>query len=115
VYHGDSVAGLIDWEFAAPADRLCDPAALVGLSVRGPRPDATDHDRRVAATRVALDAIADGYGMDDVLRRGLPAATALVLDDTAAHWRATGVEVADVDRVAWRAAWFREHADELRV
>jgi hypothetical protein len=113
VYRGDVVTALIDWEFAAPGDPLCDPAALLGLSVRGPRPDAADHDRRTAATRLGLAAIADGYGMDECSRRRLPEAAAIVLEDTATHWRSSGGDNADADRLVWRATWFRDHAEEL--
>jgi hypothetical protein len=113
VYRGTRPTALIDWEFAAPADALCDPAALLALSVRGPRPDAPDHERRESATRAAFEAIADGYGMDGSQRRRLPAAAAVVLDDTVTHWRASGSGGADADRLAWRAAWFRRRGAVL--
>jgi hypothetical protein len=113
VYEHGALRALVDWEFAAPGDPLCDPAALLALSVRGPRPDADDHARREAATRTALDAIADGCGMDDATRRRLPYAASVVLDDTVAHWRAIGDGGADAERLAWRADWFRRRGDTL--
>ena len=81
VYRDRHLVGLIDWEFAAPAHRCCDPAALLAVSVRGPRPDVDDNTRRAAATKLAAAAIADGYGMTDEEVRALPKMAAAVLDD----------------------------------
>lgn len=110
VYRHSRVAGLIDWEFAAPADPICDPAALLAVGVRGPRPDAHDHPRRARAVMLAAAAIADCYAMSNQLWQRLPMAAALVLDDTARHWRTTGADDDEIHRLNWRANWFRNIA-----
>ncbi len=112
VYRGADVAALIDWEFAAPGDPLCDPAALVALYVRGPRPDADDLPRREAATASAFAAVVRGYGMSSEQVARLPAAAALVLDDTAG-FLGSRAGPGIVPNLRWRATWFREHADHL--
>lgn len=113
VYRGSSAVAFIDWEFAAPGDPICDPAALLALCTRGARPDVADSERRAAATAIALDAIADGYGMSDAQRHSLPLAAAAVLEDTVEHWRATGAATAVLWRTSWRAAWFRAQGERL--
>ena len=81
VYRHQQLVGLIDWEFAAPSHRCCDPAALLAVSVRGPHPDVNDNDRRAAATRLATTVIAAGYGMTEGEVHALPEMAAKVLDD----------------------------------
>lgn len=112
VYRDERLVGLIDWEFAAPAHRCHDPAALLAVSVRGPRPDAPDNDRRAVATRLAVAAIATGYGMTDAEVRLLPAMAATILDD-ARSFQAASMSDAERDRSAWRASWLRENGDDL--
>jgi hypothetical protein len=111
VYRADRVVALIDWEFAAPADPLHDPAALLALSIRGPRPDRDDVRRRARAARLAANAIAHGFGMSDAEFARLPEIAAAVLDDAAEFLGAT--DSAFADRSRWRAAWFRDHAAGL--
>lgn len=53
--------------------------------------------------------------MNDDQRRAMPAAAALVLDDAATFWAPQGVDEERLIAVRWRAAWFREHADDLLV
>ncbi|HSM67190.1 MAG TPA: phosphotransferase [Ilumatobacteraceae bacterium] len=112
VYRDRHLVGLIDWEFAAPADRCCDPAALLAVSVRGPRPDVEDNTRRAAATKLAAAAIADGYGMSHEEVRSLPAMAAAVLDD-ARHFQAGSISDDERLRSAWRSQWLRDNADYL--
>lgn len=112
VYDDTGVVALVDWEFAAPADPVCDPAALVALSVRGPRPDADDHPRREAATVLAIAAVAAGFAMSSEQLAALPSAAAAVLEDTAEFLGSRG-EPGVVGNLRWRATWFREHADRL--
>jgi hypothetical protein len=112
VYRDQRIVGLIDWEFAAPSHRCCDPAALLAVSVRGPRPDAPDNDRRALATKQALAAIATGYGMTEDEVRALPDMAAAVLDD-ARTFQAGSMSDAEHQGAAWRSSWLREHADVL--
>jgi aminoglycoside phosphotransferase (APT) family kinase protein len=110
---GGGVRALIDWEFAAPGDALVDPAGLLALSIRGPRPDADDPDRRARAAQLALDAIADGYAMSQQQRRRLPQLAAIVIDDAVAYWVTASRDRTDLDAHRWRARWFREHDDSF--
>jgi Ser/Thr protein kinase RdoA (MazF antagonist) len=112
VYQADRLVGLIDWEFAAPAHRCCDPAALLAVSVRGPRPDADDNTRRAHATRLAVETIARGHDMTDAEVRALPAMAATVLDDAVA-FRAASMGDDERDRYLWRSRWLRENAEHL--
>jgi aminoglycoside phosphotransferase (APT) family kinase protein len=112
VYRDRHLVGLIDWEFAAPADRCCDPAALLAVSIRGPRPDVEDNTRRAAAAKLAAAAIADGYGMSHEEVRSLPAMAAAVLDD-ARRFRAGSISDDERLRSAWRSRWLRNNADYL--
>jgi len=113
VYVSGRPSALIDWEFAAPADRRHDLAALLAMDVRGPRPGASDAPRRAHATKIALDAIAAGYGLDDNERAGLPDIAAAVLDDAAAFWGRRGNAGDHLARMSWRARWFRSNASWL--
>lgn len=108
VYSDRRLVGLIDWEFAAPGHRCSDPAALLAVSIRGPRPDADDNDRRSAATRQAVLAIGAGYGMTDTELRSLPDMAAAVLDDAVA-FQARSMGDADRARFEWRARWLRDN------
>ena len=112
VYRDRHLVGFIDWEFAAPAHRCCDPAALLAVSVRGPRPDVDDNTRRAAATKLAATAIADGYDMTDEEVCALPEMAAAVLDDAR---RFQGMSTSDDERLrsAWRSRWLRDNADQL--
>jgi Ser/Thr protein kinase RdoA (MazF antagonist) len=112
VYRDRHLVGLIDWEFAAPAHRCCDPAALLAVSVRGPRPDGDDQARRAAATKLAAAAIADGYGMTDEEIRALPTMAAAVLDD-ARSFQAGSMSEDERLRAAWRSRWLRDNTDYL--
>ena len=112
VYRDRQLVGLIDWEFAAPAHRCCDPAALLAVSVRGPRPDVDDNTRRAAATKLAAMAIADGYGMTDEEIRTLPEMAAAVLDD-ARRFQAGSMSDEERLRSAWRSRWLRDENDYL--
>lgn len=115
VYRGGQLAAFIDWEFAAPADPLCDPAALLGLYTRIPKPYVADNDRREQACRVSLHAIAEGYSMTDEQRCDLPDAAATVIEDAAAFWstRPDAPDEATFERMRWRAAWLRDNAVAL--
>ena len=112
VYRHRQLVGLIDWEFAAPSHRCCDPAALLAVSVRGPRPDVDDNSRRAAATRLAATAIAAGYGMTNDEVQALPEMAATILDDARAF---QGESMSDEDRhrSAWRSRWLRDNTDYL--
>ena len=115
VFRSDRPVGLIDWEFAAPAAPIYDPAGLLALAIRGPKPDVADNRRRAEAAEQAADAIIAGYGPEPgrtrpFSRDDLYAAAAVVLDDAADHWTAEGTNLASVDALRWRAAWFREQA-----
>ena len=111
VYRDGRLVGMIDWEFAAPADPLDDPAALLAHGIRGPRPDVDDGARRQAATVVAAQAIADGYGMDAADRARLAEAAARSLEDAADFWSEIGRDAGTIARSRWRAQWFRDHAE----
>lgn len=113
VFRAGVPVSLIDWEFAAPADRLCDLAGLLATEVRGPRMDADDHGRRVQAVRLALSAIAVGYGLSPAERADLPLAAAAVLIDAAAFWTTVGLPPEQSDRAVWKADWFTKNADRL--
>ena len=112
VYRGDQIAALIDWEFAAPGDALYDPASLVALGVRGPRVDATDNERREAATAAAFRAVADGYAMTEAQRMAVPAAAAVILEDTA-EFLGDRASPGVPEHLRWRADWFRGNASRL--
>jgi aminoglycoside phosphotransferase (APT) family kinase protein len=107
VYRGGRPTALIDWEFAAPAAATCDLAGLLALSVRAPRPDAEDNDRRSAAAAMACESIVSGYGLDDRSAAGLPLDAATVLDDAAEFWTTTGHDAQMISHARWRAEWFR--------
>lgn len=115
VYQEGRPAVLIDWEFAAPADPLCDPAALLGLYTRLPKPDVADNARRERALKLAVNSIADGYGASDDQRMALPNAAAAVIDNAADFWsaRPDRPDEAVIARMRWRSAWLREHADAI--
>jgi hypothetical protein len=106
VYRDRAPVALIDWEFAAPADPLCDVAGLLAMSVRAPRPGVSDNDRRSRAVVLAQDALAAGYGLGPDEARRLPAAAAAVLDDAATYWESLGVEHERIAAARWRARWF---------
>jgi hypothetical protein len=112
VYRDRHLVGLIDWEFAAPSHRCCDPAALLAVSVRGPRPDVNDNTRRAAATKLAAAAIADGYGMTNEEIRALPEMAAAVLDD-ARRFQELSMSNDERHRSAWRSRWLRDNTDYL--
>lgn len=107
VYREGLPFALIDWEFVAPADLVCDLAGLLALSVRAPRPDVEDNHRRTEAVALALEAIVDGYRLDAESARRLPEAAAVVLDDAASYWTEQGGDVNQILSARWRAAWFR--------
>lgn len=112
VYRDRQLVGLIDWEFAAPAHRCCDPAALLAVSIRGPRPDVDDNARRAAATKLAATAIANGYDMTDEEVCALPEMAAAVLDD-ARMFQVASMSDGERHRSAWRSRWLRDNIDEL--
>jgi aminoglycoside phosphotransferase len=105
------LVGLIDWEHAGPAHPLSDCGTLLGLEIRGPRPDADDQPRREEAARRAADAIADQYGMDDIQRSQLPLAAAAALRHVASARRGAGTNAVEIDRLMWRSAWFEKRRD----
>lgn len=109
VFRDEQLVGLIDWEFAAPADPGCDTAALLAMDARGPRLGADDQDRRVRAVRLAFESIVNGYEMGDTEMRRLPMGAALVLEDAVELWLSRGVPAEDLAHLQWRARWFREH------
>lgn len=110
VYRGTELIGMIDWEFAAPGHRCNDLAALIAVSVRGPRPDVDDNERRGRAVRTAIDAVAGRYGLSDEERSGLPEMAAKCIDDAVEFWQATGVGES-LDNWRWRANWFRTESN----
>lgn len=112
VYRHQQLVGLIDWEFAAPSHRCCDPAALLAVSVRGPRPDVNDNNRQAAATRLATTAIAAGYGMTEGEVQALPEMAAKVLDDVRA-FQGESMSDGERHRSAWRSRWLRDNTDYL--
>lgn len=113
VFRGDRLVGFIDWEYAGPADALCDPAALLALQVRGPRPQANDPERRLNAARLALVSIGNGYGMSDRDMLRLPEVAARVVEDVVAFWRERGGADDDLAQLEWRARWFRDQGVQL--
>lgn len=105
VFADDRLVGLIDWEFAAPGHPHNDLAALLAISVRGPKLGAPDNPRRERAVAMALRSIADGYGIDQAAAASLPALAAAVIEDAITHWRiAAPDEPSNAWR--WRADWF---------
>lgn len=112
VYRNGEVAAFIDWEFVGRADPVYDAASLLSC-VRGPKIGVDDLDRRVAATVLAFDAIVDGYGMDDELRRRMPEVAAASIDDAADFWVERGQHLEGIERMRWRANWYRENAAML--
>lgn len=112
VYRHQQLVGLIDWEFAAPSHRCCDPAALVAVSVRGPRPDVNDNTRRAGATKLAVAAIAAGYGMTDAEHQALPGMAATILDD-AVTFQGESMSDGERYRSAWRSRWLRDKTEYL--
>ena len=112
VYRHQQLVGLIDWEFAAPSHRCCDPAALLAVSVRGPRPDVDDNTRRAAATRLAAAAIAAGYEMTGDEVQALPEMAAKILDD-ARTFQGESMSDDERHRSAWRSRWLRDNTDYL--
>ena len=112
VYRQRELVGMIDWEFAAPAHRCADPAALLAVSIRGPRPDVGDNERRARAAQLAVEAIATGYGMTDAEVRALPEMAARTLDD-AALFRADSMSADERARFAWRSRWLRDNTEFL--
>lgn len=112
IYGHGRIVGLIDWEFAAPAHRCCDLAALLATAVRAPRHDADDNARRTRAVMLAVDAIASGYGLTDAEIEALPTMAATLVDDLVSFNRRS-LDEADVYGWEWRAAWFRNDAPAL--
>lgn len=112
VYRHQQLVGLIDWEFAAPSHRCCDPAALLAVSVRGPRPDVSDNPRRAAATKLATAEIATGYEMIETEVQALPEMAATILDDVRSF---QGASMSDDERhrSAWRSQWLRDNTEYL--
>jgi hypothetical protein len=113
VYRDGQLVGLIDWEYAGPADALCDPAALLAMQVRGPRLGADDPERRLGAARRAFVSIVNGYGMTDADMSRLAQAASRVVEDTVDFWRARGGADGDLEQLEWRARWFAEHGAQL--
>ena len=108
VFRTNDPIAFIDWEFAAEAAPICDPAALLAVSTRGPRPDADDNKRRAEAVTLAADAIAAGYHRIGFARRDLYESAAVVLDDAADYWERNNLAPAENVAIArWRAEWFR--------
>lgn len=105
VFVDERLAGLIDWEFAAPGHPHNDLAALLAMSVRGPKLGAPDNPRRERAVATALRSIADGYGMDQAAAASLPALAAVVIEDAISHWR-VAAPGEPFDAWRWRADWF---------
>jgi hypothetical protein len=89
-----------------------DPAALLAVSSRGPRPDVGDNERRARATQLAVEAIATGYGMTDAEVHALPEMAARALDD-AALFRADSMSGDERARFAWRSRWLRDNTEFL--
>lgn len=112
VYRGDELVAFIDWEFAAQTDPVYDLACLLHGSTRAPKLGAPDNDRRAEATRRALTAIAEGYGLSDEKAQRLPKATATLVDNAIQVLQDHGVAT-DVERMRWRSRWFRENSDGL--
>ncbi len=112
VYQDQDLVGLIDWEFVAPSHRCCDLAALLAVSVRGPRPDVGDNTRRAAATRLAAAAIAEGYDMTDDEVHALPEMAATILDDMR-EFQGESMSDEERHRSAWRSQWLRDNTDYL--
>lgn len=117
VFRANDPIAFIDWEFAADAALICDPAALLAVSTRGPRPDAedaADNERRAEAVALAADAIADGYHRVGFARRDLYESAAVVLDDAADYWERNNLAPAENVAIArWRAEWFRTNLVKL--
>ncbi len=107
VFRSGQPVALIDWEFAAPADPVCDPAGLLAMSARGPRSGVVDHQRRIDAAQLAHEAIVDGYGTGRFTPEELWQATAVVLDDAANYWTSLRIESERIAATRWRADWFR--------
>ncbi len=114
VFRANDPIAFIDWEFAAEAAPICDPAALLAVSTRGPRPDVEDNERRAEAVTLAADAIADGYHRVRFARHELYESAAIVLDDAADYWEQHGLAPAEnVATARWRAEWFRTNLVKL--
>ncbi len=109
VFRSGQPVAFIDWEFVAPAHPVCDPAGLLALGVRGPRPGAGDHARRVDAFKLACHAIVEGYGSDRFDAEELWSATASVLEDAAGYWESLRVDAERITATRWRANWIREN------
>lgn len=74
--------------------------------------DAPDNDRRAAATKLAVAAIATGYGMTDTEIQTLPGMAATILDDARA-FQSESMNDAERQRSTWRSTWRRENTDFL--
>ncbi len=112
VFQGTGIVGLIDWEFVAPAHRCCDLAGLIATAVRAPRHDVADNDRRERAVRLAISAVAIGYGLTDPEIEALPAMAACVIDDLVS-FKGTLMDTSDRYGWEWRAAWFRDNPQAI--
>lgn len=106
VFRGGAVAALIDWEFAAPGDRLVDLGGLLGVCARGPKPGVDDNPRRAEALDRAAEEIAGAYGLGQV--EPLYRSAAVVLDDAADYWEEIGLDRGNVEVARWRSAWLKE-------
>lgn len=107
VYRSGEPVALIDWEFAAPGAPIADPAALLAVSTRGPKPHVDDNDRRAAALHRAAEAIVAGHGIDDLA--ALYRSASVVLDDAADYWEQLGSNPSNVEVARWRSQWLHEH------
>lgn len=97
----------IDWDCAAPADPLCDLAALLIVSAASPALIVGDPARRAASVETARAAIVNSYGLDDVAAARLPSAAAVVLDDTVNHRSEIGHNPDAIPVLQSLASWFR--------
>ncbi len=109
VFTGNQPEAFIDWEFVAQAHPVCDPAGLLALASRAPRPGVTDHDRRTKAAALAHQAILDGYGSTRFTGEELWSGAATVLEDAADYWESLRVDSNQIAATRWRADWFRSN------
>lgn len=106
VFAGGRIAGLIDWDLAAPAPRLYDVASAANFWV-ALRPDDQCDAWGVPTgrRRARLRALCDGYGLTRGERMGLPAAVEDKTRIGLATYRAWG---RDERRPGWAGLWDRD-------
>lgn len=96
--------------------RIYDPLTLL-VSCRCPKPPNSNDTRRIAAARLTLEAVLDGYGATDAERSAAPASLAVVFDDVADFLLERGAEAAPagtmtairhaIAQFRWQAQWWR--------